>query len=182
MRIRQLNNTRLPKGLSIAEVMISLGISSMLLVGVATAYNASADGIEGNDRFFRATQGARVTMNQLITEIRRADSVVVAPTCDSIIITRPEYLRINSEEQSREYIYSAVTKKITLKIYFKAPDGTTYQSPVYSMAANVAEAKFGPPQQVGGVDVRVPVTLVITVGNNTVRLSDTTGPRKLSLG
>ena len=169
-------------GLSIAEVLISLAITSMLLVGVATAYNASANAVEGNDRFFRATQAGRVTMTQLLNEIRKAESVVVAPTYDSIIITRRSDLRVNTEEQSREFKYNSTTKKITLKIYYQKADLTTYQSPDYSLASNVIEAKFGPAEQVGGVDARVPVTVVIQSGSSTVRLSDTTTVRKLTAG
>jgi type II secretory pathway component PulJ len=175
-------SSRHGRGLSIAEVLISLAISAMLLVGVATAYNASATAIDGNDRFFRATQAGRVTMTQLLNEIRKAESVVVAATNDSIIITRRSDLRVNSEEQSREFKYDATARKIKLKIYYKKADGTTYQSPDYSLASNVIEAKFGPAEQVGGVDARVPVTVVIQLGSNTVRLSDTTSVRRLTAG
>ena len=170
------------RGLSIAEVLLSLAISAMLLVGVAAAYNASANAVDGNDRFFRATQAGRVTMTQLMNEIRKAESVVVAPTYDSIIITRRSDLRVNTEEQSREFKYSSTARKITLKIYYKKADGTTYQSPDYSLASNVIEAKFGPAEKVGGVDARVPVTVVIQTGSSTVRLSDTTTVRKLTAG
>src|SRR5215218_4356873 len=75
------------RGLSIVEVMISLTICSFLLVAVAAAYNASASAVEMNDRFFRATQAGRVTMNQLLTEIRRADAVQVFT--DHIDVIRP---------------------------------------------------------------------------------------------
>ncbi len=44
----------------------------------------------------------------------------------------------------------------------------------------MTEAKVGPAEQVGGVDARVPVTVVIQFGGNTVRLSDTTTVRKLT--
>src|SRR5205823_7082731 len=70
------------RGMSIAEVMISMAIAALLLVGVSAAYTASADAVEANDNFFRATQAGRVTMTQLLTEIRRADSVLTAPTND----------------------------------------------------------------------------------------------------
>src|SRR5205085_1130645 len=69
--------SRRRRGLSIIEVMISLTISAFLLVAVAAAYSASADAVEMNDKFFRATQAGRVTMNQVLTEIRRADAVQV---------------------------------------------------------------------------------------------------------
>ena len=175
-----IHNGRHRRGLSIVELMISLTISAMLLVGVAAAYNASASSVEGNDRFFRVTQSGRVLMTQLIAEIRRADTVVVSGApYDSIIITRRPDLRL-TEEQSREYRYDAAAKTVTLKIYYERANGTTYQSPVYTLVRDVQSAAFGPTKQVGGVDVRVPVTLVITTGPNTVRLSDTSAPRKLT--
>ena len=180
MRTQPSIHNRTRRGLSIAEVMISLAISSMLLVGVAAAYNASASTAEGNDRFFRVTQAGRVLMTQLISEIRKADSVVVAASPhDSIIITRRQDLRL-PEEESREYRYDSAAKAITLKIYYRRADGTTYQSPFFTLVRDVQSASFGPTKQVGGVDVRIPVTTVIAVDSNTVRLSDTSAPRKLT--
>lgn len=172
------------RGLSIVEVMISLTITSFLLVAVATAYNASASAIEMNDRFFRATQAGRVTMNQLLTEIRRADWVGCAPTSDYVLITRPVASRM-PEEDTREYRYTAATKKITLKIAFKRADGTVYYSPEYSLASNVESATFGPPDQILDAtstlqDVRIPVNLNVKIGSNQVRLSGSSGPRRLA--
>ena len=164
--------------MSIAEVMVSLAISTMLLVGAATAYNASANAVDSNDRFFRATQAGRVTMTQILAEIRRADSVRTAPTKDSIIIDRSPEARINSEERSREFFYDAVRKQITLKIYYQRPDGSTYQSPLYTMARNVEEAVFGPPDTSAGVEVRVPVTITVKMGPNSIRLAGTSGIRR----
>jgi Tfp pilus assembly protein PilW len=171
------------RGLSIVEVMISLTISSFLLVAVAAAYNASANAVEMNDRFFRATQAGRVTMNQMLTEIRRADWVACAPTHDSIIITRPTQSRL-ADEDSREFKYDSATKKITLQIYYKNGAGTKWTSPAYSLASNVDSAKFGPPDQMKDatgamLDVRVPVTVDVKIGSNNVRLSGSSGPRRL---
>ena len=175
-----IHTNRIRRGLSIAEVMLSLAISSMLLVGVAAAYNASASAAETNDRFFRVTQSGRVLMTQLVSEIRKADRVFVsAAPYDTIIVERRPDLRL-PEEQSREFRYDAVAKTITLKIYYKRADGTTYQSPLYTLVRDVQAASFGPTKQVAGVDVRIPMTVVITTGSSTVRISDTTAPRKLT--
>lgn len=170
------------RGLSFVEAMISLAISSLLLVGVASAYNASADAAEGNDRFFRATQAARVSMNQMLTEIRRADKITTAPTNDSIIFDRSPDTRMNSEEQSREFKYDAAAKTVTLTIYFKKADGSTYIKGPYTMCRNVVEAKFGPPEKNKALtlELRVPVTMVVSIGGSTVRFSDTSGPRRVA--
>lgn len=176
-------STRGPRrGLSIVEVMISLTISSFLLVAVAAAYNASANAVEMNDRFFRATQAGRVTMNQVLTEIRRADWVACSPGYDSIIITRPQQSRL-TDEDSREFKYNSATKKITLQIFYRNAT-TTWTSPAYSLASNVEMAQFGPPDRITDVtgtqvDVRVPVTVDVKIGSNSVRLSGSSGPRRL---
>lgn len=181
MRTERPNPARRPRpGFSIAEVMVSLAITSMLLVGVAAAYTASAEAIDGNDRFFRATQAARVTMTQLLTEIRRADAVDTADLApfDTLFITRDPDLRL-PEEQFREFKYDAIGKQITLQITFKrVADGTIYKSVVYTLCRNVDEASFGPATKVGTVEVRLPVTVVVKTNGHTVRLSDTSGPRR----
>ena len=178
--VRPNQNRLVPRGFSIAEVMLSLAITSMLLVGVAAAYSASADAVDGNDRFFRTTQAARVTMTQLITEVRRADSVDTADVApfDTLFITRDPDLRL-PEEQFREFKYDAAGKTITLQITFKrVADGVIYKSPVYTLCRNVHEASFGPAAKTGTVEVRLPVTLVIKSNGHSVRLSDTSGPRR----
>ena len=181
-RPRHQERRRQRRGLSVVEALISLAISSLLLVGVASAYNASADAAEQNDRFFRATQAGRVSMNQILTEIRRADKIVTATTNDSIIFDRPTDTRINAEEQSREFKYDAAAKAITLTIYFKRSDGSTYTKGPYTMCRNVTEAKFGPPEKNKALtlELRVPVTMVVSIGGNNVRFSDTSGPRRVA--
>jgi prepilin-type N-terminal cleavage/methylation domain-containing protein len=174
------------RGLSIVEVMISLAITSILLMGVSAAYIASADAVAMNDRFFRATQAARVTMNQLLTEIRRAESVLCAPTNDSIIVTRPYPNRL-PDEDSREYMYNPLTKKVTLRIFYKRADGATWSSPIYSLASNMETATFGPPadryQDSDGAwqEVHIPVMLDVKIGSNAVRLSGSSSPRRAPL-
>ena len=178
------------RGLSIVEVMISLTITSFLLVAVAAAYNASASAVEMNDRFFRATQAGRVTMNQLLTEIRRADRVACAPGNDAIIVTRPPATATKDGaniECQRWFRYDAVTKKVTVQIYYEKPDLSVYGGPVYSLASNVEAATFGPPDTIPNpagptappLEARVPVTIEVKIGGNQVRLSGSSGPRRL---
>src|SRR5207248_2657435 len=75
---RTVGPARRPRGrraLSLAEVMIALAITSMLLTAIAAAFQSSTQVIENNDKFFRATQSARVATNQILTEVRRSDSI-----------------------------------------------------------------------------------------------------------
>jgi prepilin-type N-terminal cleavage/methylation domain-containing protein len=181
-----ISTTARRRGLSIIEVMISLTISAFLLVAVAAAYSASADAVEMNDKFFRATQAGRVTMNQLLTEIRRADSVEVFT--DHINVIRPAPGASGGtgvrmpKETFRTFTYNPAGKQMTLQIHYDAtapsPDG-----PVYSLARNVEAAVFGPAEiqkDANNADIvaRVPVQLVVKIGSNEVRLSGASGPRR----
>jgi Tfp pilus assembly protein PilW len=171
------------RGLSIVEVMISLTITSFLLVAIAAAYNASADAVEMNDRFFRATQAGRVTMNQILTEIRRADWVACSPGSDIIYISRPAQTRL-TDEDTREYRYDPPSKKLTLQIHYKNAANQTWVSPIYTLASNVETATFGPAEKITDAtgnlqDARVPVTIDVKIGNNSVRLSGSSGPRRM---
>jgi len=173
------------RGLSIIEMMISLTISAFLLVAIAAAYNASANAVEMNDRFFRATQAGRVTMNQVLTEIRRADWVACSPGYDSIYVTRPASVRAATMEDSREFKYDPATKKVTLQIHYKnTSTGAIWHSPVYTLASNVETATFGPAERItddkgNPQDARVPVTIDVKIGSNSVRLSGSSGPRRM---
>ena len=174
---RRLSHVR--RGLSIIEVMISLTISAFLLVAVAAAYSASADAVEMNDRFFRATQAGRVTMNQLLTEIRRADSVDV--TTSVIKIIRPAQSRLPNEME-RWYTYDPANKQMTLQVHYLVASGLP-PSPKYSLARNVEGAVFGPAEiqkDANNADIvtRVPVQLVVRIGSNEIRLSGSSGPRR----
>jgi Tfp pilus assembly protein PilW len=169
------------RGLGWGEIFSTLTISLFLLAAVAAAYHASTDAVEINDRFYRATQAGRVTVNQLLTEIRRAESVICATTHDSILVIRPRATRL-PDEDSREYRYNPVTRKITLQIYFKAADGACWSSPAYSLASNLQSATFGPPghdKVANGVwlEARVPITLDVKIGTHSIRLSGTSSAR-----
>lgn len=172
------------RGLSLVEVMISLAISTFLLVAVAAAYNASADAVEMNDKFFRATQAGRVTMNQLLTEIRRADSVQVFS--DHVDVIRPQPSRLPNEVY-RTFRYRADTKKVTIQIHYDPAKVAVPDGPEYSLASNVTLVTFGPAETMTDanntvITVRVPVTVVVKIGSNEVRLSGSSGPRRAAQG
>jgi prepilin-type N-terminal cleavage/methylation domain-containing protein len=174
------------RGLSIIEVMISLTISAFLLVAVAAAYSASADAVEMNDKFFRATQAGRVTMNQLLTEIRRADSIQVFT--DHIDVIRPVAGATGGtgtrlpKETYRTFSYDPMAKQVNLQIHYDATAPAPL-SPLYPLARNVEATLFGPAEiqkDANNADIvtRVPVQIVVRIGGNEVRLSGASGPRR----
>ena len=167
------------RGLSLVEVMISLTISTFLLVAVAAAYNASAAAVEINDKFFRASQAARVTLNQVLTEIRRAESVLCSPDGKTIYVTRPADVRAVTDEETRQYRYDAATRTITVQIFYDNGLAKS-ESPLYTLARNIEAGSFGPPDVPAGTgktDARVPVTVEVKIGSSSVRLNGSSTPR-----
>lgn len=158
---------RARSGLSILELMISLAISAMLLTAVAAAFTASTAAIEANDQFFRATQAARVCLNQILTEVRRAHAVAV---------TTGRIDMITFDGYDRSYSYDSTNKLIKLITNDDLLDAD------YALARSVIAANFQR-DQVQGDDglwrtVRVNVTLTVQVDDNVVRLSGSSAPRR----
>jgi len=161
------NPIRKRRGLSLIEVMISLAISAMLLTAVAAAFTASSDAIEINDQFFRASQSARVSLNQILSEIRR---------CNSVSVSANQIDMITAADDDRSYIM--VPASTTLKL--RTNDITT--DPDYTLCGSVTAHSFTADTKVdsAGIShvVRVSVTLTVQVGRNSVRLTGSAAPRR----
>ncbi len=166
--MHRLHGIRQKRGLSIVEVLISLSISAMLLTAVASAFSASSQIIETNDEFFRASQSARVSMNQILTEVRR---------CHAMTVDSSNISLITFDNDDRTYRYDSSAKQLRLV----TNDITT--DPDYVLANNVVAASFSADTEAGegGVQrvVRVSVTLVVDVGGNQVRLTGSAAPRRV---
>jgi type II secretory pathway pseudopilin PulG len=148
---------RVRAGLSLFEALISLVISSVLLVAVASAYVASANAVELNDRFYRATQAARVSISQIMTEVRRCESVTVGAT--SLAMT-------TYSGESREYDYSAASSALTITRYIATP------ATVNTLAPNVKSCSF----TTDGETVTMIIT--VTIGTDSLTLSGCATPRR----
>jgi prepilin-type N-terminal cleavage/methylation domain-containing protein len=164
------------RGLSLSELMISLVITSMLLTAIATAFGSSAKVIEDNDRFFRATQSARVAMNQILTEVRRCDSVQVTGT--RIDVIRPAE-SLGANEKMRSYKYDAANQRLVLFVTH-LDDSVSAE---YPLAQSVLSTT--PFTHDMGVDAnnaacvaRVSVALEVKIGSNEIRLSGSAAPRR----
>jgi hypothetical protein len=179
-------------GLSLSEVMISLAISAMLLTAIGAAFDSSARMIENNDRFFRATHAGRVGLNQILTEIRRADAIVdrdttiTGPTVTFVVkgittnllpIYRPAEARVPGE-MVRYYRYDAANKRLLLS--FVSNQGVA--SPEYPVAEDVQSSPFawdmGTDANNAECVARVAVELDVKVGTSQVRLSGSAAPRR----
>jgi Tfp pilus assembly protein PilW len=166
----------LRRGLSLAEIMIGLAITVLLLTAAAAAFNASAQAVSMNDKFFRASQSARVSLNQLMVEIRRCDAVAVNSTYMDVIRPTEE---LTPGEVFRRFTYDSANQKLTVQIFQAGNVG----GPVRTLANNVTNVTFGPADMVkdanqAWVVVRVPVMVTVTVGDNAITLNGAAAPRR----
>jgi Tfp pilus assembly protein PilW len=166
------------RGFSFLEMVIAVGISTMLLVAVTGAFVSSSEAVQANDRFFRATQAARVTMTQMVAEIRRGDAVQVSADGYQMDVIRPASSR-TADETFRRFTYEPAAKRMTLQIFRTS----TPPSKVYTLASCVESASFGPPEM--GYDsrnsfvvARVPLKVTVRINNEQIVLHGAAGPRR----
>jgi Tfp pilus assembly protein PilW len=179
------------RGLSLPEAMISLAITAMLLVAVAAAFSSSCQAIEMNDSWFRCTQAARVTLSQMLVEIRNCDSLQISPATapyTTISIIRPSFLAGSNQllyrvvgppsEVSRSFTYNSTAQQITLQISFS--DGSV--SPVYVLASNVTNCQIsyvaGKDYNNASIPVQIALMLTVSTGGNTIELNGAAAPRR----
>jgi type II secretory pathway pseudopilin PulG len=155
MRSRTRRDNR-RRGLSLVEALISLSITAALLTAVGAAYQSAARAIEVNDQFFRASQAARVSVNQVMAEVRKCQAGLVDPT--ELEIT-------TASGETRTYNYDSTNKRLTMTI-----DGVL---PVtHTMASNVGSLQFDTDGQT------ISMTITVQVGNNSVTLNGSAIPRR----
>jgi|SRR5688572_9938437 type II secretory pathway pseudopilin PulG len=177
---------RIRRGLSIVELMISLTITSMLLSAIAAAYMSSSQVIENNDKFFRATQAARVALAQMLTEVRRCDSIPINTTlpphvmitANELPISRPPDAPKQPNEDLRVYEYIPSESKVVL--YFIYLDGS--KSNKYPIASNVQAPPFqwdlGKDSNNADCVARVSIDLDIKVDKQSIRITGAAAPRR----
>jgi Tfp pilus assembly protein PilW len=154
--MKQSSRSNVRRGLSVAECLISLAITASLLTAVGAAYSASSDAVKANDEFFRASQAARVSVNQIVAEVRKCRSGVVDDTTLELTTANGDV---------KTYSLNADTRKMTMTI-----DGVT---PITTnMASNIDDLEFTTDGQT------ISVTVTVKVGSNLVRLSGSAIPRR----
>jgi Tfp pilus assembly protein PilW len=148
------------RGLSLVETMISLVITSTLMTAVGAAYTGSVRSVQINDQFFRASQTARVSLNQLLSELRQS---MLAEVKD------PTTLNVQtSTGKLKTYKYDATNKKLLLAVTDSA--GTTTN---YTAGSNVSALSFT------GTDESITISLTVTSGKNNITLGGSVVPRRV---
>jgi len=83
-----MKNIKYKTGFTIAELLISLAISAMLLVAVAVAFNASSVNYQENEDIFKTINNARQALFRMTSQLRTANAVdSAAPNNECSFIT-----------------------------------------------------------------------------------------------
>jgi prepilin-type N-terminal cleavage/methylation domain-containing protein len=83
-----MKNTKYKAGFTIAELLIALAISAILLVAVAVAFNASATNYQQNEDIFKTVNSARQALFRMTSQLRTAGAVDPnAPNNECTMIT-----------------------------------------------------------------------------------------------
>jgi prepilin-type N-terminal cleavage/methylation domain-containing protein len=83
-----MKNAKYKTGFTIAELLIALALSSILLVAVAVAFNASATNYRQNEDIFRTVNNARQALFRMTSQLRTANAVGHdAPSNECTLIT-----------------------------------------------------------------------------------------------
>jgi type II secretory pathway pseudopilin PulG len=147
------------RGVGLVELLVSLAITAALLVAVAGAFTAAAAAVDANDQFFRATQVARVCINQMTTEVRRCQSGAVSP--DGLSMD----MQLNTGE-NRTYRYDPTTKQLQMVLR------SIPTLEVHTMAHNVGTMSF----TTNGKSISI--TMTVAIGNNSIVLNGSGMPRR----
>jgi hypothetical protein len=135
---------------------------------------SSAQVVQSNDEFFRATQAARVGLNQMLTEVRRATAIQGNATAYSVSM-------LTDDAEDRTYLYDPAAKKLYLYV------GDVAANVRYALCSNVESATFAvdtvtrtdPVTKQNSVHVvRVAITMDVRCGNNHIQLSGSAAPRR----
>jgi prepilin-type N-terminal cleavage/methylation domain-containing protein len=123
----RLSNTR--RGFTIAELLLVLAITGMLLAAVATAFNALSISHAENERMFKAVSKARQAMLRITTQLRTAESVGTDSQTDQCTLT-------SSSGENLTYLYDSDAATLYL---VTNDDGS---DPDYVLCDNVSAARF----------------------------------------
>jgi type II secretory pathway pseudopilin PulG len=146
-------------GLTLIDTMISIAISSSLLVAVGAAFSGSSKAIENNDQFTTAVQAARVSINQIITEVRRC----------------AQYPSVSADHHTIDMM----TYALEHRIYTYLPNQTLVITRenvnpwiTNTIASNVTDLQFNDDGKT------ITMTVTIQVGNNQMVLTGSATPRR----
>ncbi len=170
----------LRRGLSLAEILIAGAIVAMLLIAIATAYDATATSIQVNESFNRAAQIARIGVRRMTEEVRTAEAVQVgtsAQQSQTSIIDAPNLDIIRADGTVVHYSFDSDAGQVLLTVDDPSDPMTVV------LARNVAAASFTAdieqhPETGVRRTVRVVVEITLDVDGQTLYLCGSSVPRR----
>jgi len=141
-----MKNSKYKAGFTVAELLIALAISAMLLVAVAVAFNASATNYRQNEDIFRTVNNARQALFRITSQLRTAAVDRNAPPNECTMNTALNegityrfnsgdnklYLITNDDPSDSDYV---LCENVTAMTFTKTPtdDGSDCKSVQISM-------------------------------------------------
>lgn len=133
--------SRYKRAFTLAELLIALAITAMILAAVATAFNASIINYKQNKNLFEAVNNARQALSRITTQLRSATAVDTAsPTNECTLITAAGedityrynssdntlYLVTNDDLTDEDYILSEDVTAMTFTKQTDSDGGVTF--------------------------------------------------------
>lgn len=135
-------STKLVSGFTIAEVLIALAITGIILAAAAVAFNASLINYCENEAIFKTTNSARQTLFRMTTQLRTATAVDFnSPPNECSLIT--------ADGQDITFSYNSTDEKIYLVTNDDLSDSD------YVLCNNVTAATFEKTTFIEGTDTYV---------------------------
>lgn len=156
LRTRRSSRAR-SRGMGLVELLISLGISAVLLTGVATAFVAASVAVKANDEFSRATQAARVSVNQIMSLARQCQN----GTVDTSTLT----LKL-VDGTVRSYGVNKLARELQVNYESLVPPE------MHPLARNVDDVTFATD------GTTITMTITVRVGNQQLQLTGSAMPRR----
>ncbi len=163
MRLTSNNFRHFRSGLGLVEAMVALAITAALLTAVAAAFTAAGAAIDENDTFFAATQGGRVAMARILTQVRRGTPATDS-TATNLHLLTDNGLDISYNYDPSTYNLNLVTTTSTILVH-----NASQCSFAYTLGTDYAN---------NPCVTKVIVNIAITVGHNKVLLNGSASPRR----
>lgn len=143
------NHKKSVPGFTIAELLVALAITAMLLTAIAAAFNASITNYTENEKIFKAVNSARQALVRMTSQMRIGDNFNTAdPTNKCSFFT--------AQNQDVTYEYRSAEQKL----YFT----TNNDGKSYVLCDNISSMTFSKTATTDGNDIKS-VVISMTVGN-----------------
>jgi prepilin-type N-terminal cleavage/methylation domain-containing protein len=148
-RKSQSENSTFIRGFTIAECLIGLAISAILLAAVAAAFSASLNNYRENERMYETINSARQALTRMTSQLRTGHAVqTIEPNTQCSFRT--------AANEDITYLFRSADRKLYLRMNATGRE--------YVLCSNVTNATFGRTLTDGALDCKS-VQIALTVEN-----------------